>query len=117
MAVFYVGAGINHFIKPAYYMAIMPPYIPWHLQLVYITGVCEILISLFLIPKSTRRVTAWILIALLIAIFPANIQMTINYANEGNPALWYTILRLPVQLLLIWWAWVYTNKKNAASSR
>jgi uncharacterized membrane protein len=115
MAVFYVGAGINHFIMPLYYMAIMPPYIPWHLQFVYITGACEILIGLLLIPKSTRRVTAWILIGLLIAIFPANIQMTINYANEGNPGLWYTILRLPVQLLLIWWAWIYTKPVSKAS--
>ncbi len=112
MAVFYVGAGINHFIVPDYYMAIMPPYIPWHLQVVYFTGACEIIIGLLLIPKTSRRVTAWILIALLIAIFPANIQMTINYANEGNPGLWYSILRLPVQLLLIWWAWIYTKKIN-----
>lgn len=110
MAGFYVLAGINHFIMPSYYMAIMPPYLPYHIELVYITGVCEVIIGLFLIPESTRRVTAWVLIGLLIVIFPANIQMMINYTNENNPGLWFTILRLPVQLLLIWWAWVYTKK-------
>jgi uncharacterized membrane protein len=111
MAVFYVFAGAAHFLMPGYYTAIMPPWLPRHLELVYISGACEILLALLLLPSSTRRTAAWGLIALLIAVFPANIQMTINFANEHNPGLWYTIIRLPVQILLIWWAWVYTNKK------
>jgi uncharacterized membrane protein len=115
MAVFYVCAGTAHFTMPEYYLAIMPPYIPWHIELVYISGACEIIFALLLIPKATRRTAAWLIIALLIAVFPANIQMTINYANENNPGLWYTIVRLPIQFLLIWWAWVYTRGKNEKS--
>lgn len=115
MAVLYVAAGLAHFRIPDYYMAIMPPYLPWHTELVYISGACEIIIGLLLIPKATRRVAAWLLIVLLIAVFPANIQMTINYANENNPQLWVSIVRLPIQILLVWLAWIYTRKNKNLS--
>jgi len=110
MAVFYILAGNSHFFITDYYLAIMPPKIPYHLQLVYISGICEIIIGLLLFPISTRRLAAWMLIAFLVAVFPANIQMTINYSNENNPQLWVSIVRLPVQFLLIWWAWIYTKQ-------
>jgi uncharacterized membrane protein len=111
MSALYIFTGVSHFIIPDYFLAIMPPYVPWHIQLVYISGACEILLALLLLPRSTRRIAAWLLIALLIAVFPANIQMMINFANENNPGLWYTILRLPIQVLLIWWAWIYAKKE------
>ena len=98
-------------------MSIMPPYLPYHIELVYISGACEIIIGALLIPESTRRIAAWLLIALLIAVFPANIQMTINYANEHNPQLWISILRLPIQFLLIWWAWKYTKPMHVKEKR
>ena len=109
MSLFYISAGIMHFMRPEYYTLIMPPYLPWHLELVYISGICESLFGILLIPNKSRRIAAWFIIALLIAVFPANIQMTINYANEHNPDLWISIVRLPIQILLIWWAWVYTK--------
>jgi uncharacterized membrane protein len=109
MSGFYILAGANHFLSPNFYMDIMPPYLPYHLKLIYISGVCEIVISVLLIPKATRHVAAWLLIALLIAVFPANIQMTINYVKESNPGLWLSIVRLPIQIILIWWAWIYTR--------
>lgn len=112
MSAFYITAGIMHFIRSEYYTAIMPPYLPWHMELVYISGVCESLLGILLLPAKTRRIAAWLIIALLIAVFPANIQMTINYANENNPGLWYTIVRLPIQILLIWWAWIFTKKQE-----
>ena len=110
MSAFYILAGINHLINPSFYLPIMPPYLPWHLKLIYVSGVFEIIFGLLLIPKSTRRVAAWLLIALLIAVFPANIQMTINYFRESNPDLWISIVRLPIQIILIRWAWVYTRR-------
>ena len=112
MALLYIAAGISHFLMPGYYLDIMPPYLPWHLKLIYFSGVCEILFGILLIPITTRRISAWLIIALLIAVFPANIQMTINYANEHNPDLWISIVRLPVQIFLVWWAWVFTKKNN-----
>ncbi len=110
MSGLYILTGSLHFINPDFYLAIMPPYLPYHLKLIYTSGICEIVIGILLIPKATRRVAAWLLIALLIAVFPANIQMTINYVKESNPDLWLSIARLPIQIILIWWAWIYTKK-------
>src|SRR5450432_1716635 len=111
MSVFYIAAGIYHFIKPKGYVRIMPLLIPssLHLQLVYISGACEILLGLLLIPVCTRMFAAWAIIALLIAVFPANIQMTINYFQYNNPYKWLTLARLPLQGLLIYWAWTVTG--------
>jgi uncharacterized membrane protein len=109
MACFYVIAGINHFVSTPSYMGIMPPYLPFPLTLVYIAGVCEIVFGLLLIPVLTRKLAAWLLIILLVAIFPANIQMALNYWRPHNPQLWIAIARLPVQALLIAWAYTYTR--------
>lgn len=112
MAVFYICAGINHFWHPLFYTKIMPSYIPFHLEMVYVSGVFEILCGVFLIFPVTRRAGAWLTIFLLIAVFPANIQMAVNYYNENNPDLWIAFARLPVQIFLIWWAWIYTKEKR-----
>src|ERR1700734_1129213 len=72
-AVFYIMAGSLHFIKPAPYLRIMPPCVPWHLAMVRISGGLEILGGLGLLVPATRRAAAWGLVALLIAVFPANI--------------------------------------------
>ncbi len=110
MSVLYIIAGVNHFVSPLFYKKIMPPYIPWHMKVIYVSGVLEILLGILLIPKSTRRFAAWGIILLLIAIFPANIYMMTTYLNDHHPKLWITIVRLPLQILLIWWA--YTVSKN-----
>ncbi len=112
MVILYLLAGINHFIHPAMYLTIMPSYIGWHGALVFASGVFEIILALLLIPHSSRRIAAWGIIALLIAVFPANIQMAINYYNENNPGFWIAVLRLPLQALLIWWAYSFTGKKR-----
>lgn len=109
MALFYAAAGINHFVHPDLYLKIMPPWLPWHFQLVFISGVAEIVCAVLLLFPATRRVGAFCTIALLIVIFPANIQMAINYYKTNNPMLWIAIVRLPLQLLLIWWASLFTK--------
>ncbi len=110
MSVFYIAAGINHFWHPVMYKRIVPPCLPWPMPLVYISGVCEIVFALLLLPLSTRWIAAWLIIALLIAVFPANIQMTLDYSRRHNPYTWVTIARLPIQILLIWWAWQFTKR-------
>jgi uncharacterized membrane protein len=104
-AVFYIVAGLVHFIKPAPYLRIMPPYIPWHAAMVRISGAFEILGGLGLLVQSVRRAAAWGLVALLIVVFPANIYMAMHPAEAGAasiaPALRWG--RLPLQALLIWW--------------
>ena len=101
-------AGFNHFINTAFYLKIMPPYLPWHLLLVYLSGFLEVVLGiLLLIPKFTR-VAAWGLIALLVAVFPANLHMAVNhelYPEHSVMALW---LRLPLQIVLMAWAYWYT---------
>ncbi len=110
MAIFYMVAGVNHFLNPGFYKPIMPPWLPWHYPLIYGTGVIEILLGLFLLPVQTRRAAAWGIIVLLILIFPANIQMMLNYQREHHPYLWIAIVRLPLQLALIWWAYKFTRE-------
>jgi uncharacterized membrane protein len=109
MILFYAGAGVNHFVHPSFYLQIMPAWLPWHSQLVFISGVAEVVCALLLLFAKTRRIGAWAVIALLIAVFPANIQMLIDYVKTGNPMTWVAIVRLPIQLLLIWWAFIYTK--------
>lgn len=116
MSMLYIIAGINHFIHPLFYKKIMPAYIPWHMQLIYASGVIEILLGVLLIPFVTRKIAAWGIIFLLIAVLPANINMMLNYLNEGNPKLWITVLRLPLQILLIWWAYTFTKKEYLYSN-
>ena len=110
MSVFYIVAGINHFWHEEFYLKIMPPWLPRQLELVWVSGFLETLFGILLIPGRTRSFAAWCIIILLVAIFPANIQMMLNYLHESNPKLWISIVRLPLQLLLIWWAYTFTSR-------
>jgi uncharacterized membrane protein len=104
-AIFYVAAGTLHFIKTDAYLRIMPPYIPWHLFMVRFSGVCEILGGLGLLLPQTRRVAAWGLVALLVAVFPANVYMATNPMDAGAASIAPVVRwgRLALQPLLIWW--------------
>ena len=114
-AVLFIAAGAAHFIVPAFYMKIVPPYLPAHLQLVYVSGFFEILGGTGLLAPEdlhlfpARRAAAWGLIALLIAVMPANIYMVTEHEKFAPIPLWALWLRLPLQLPLIWWAWSYTR--------
>lgn len=109
MSAFFIFAGITHFIKPGIFLGIVPKFLPYPLHLVYISGACEILFAILLAMPATRHTGAWLLILLLIAVFPANIQMAISFYQQKNPYLWLALLRLPLQFVLIWWAWIYTK--------
>lgn len=110
LALFFIAAGVNHFIDPAFYLKIMPPYLPWHLSLVYLSGVCEMVLGAALLFQRTARLAAWGIIALLVAVFPANIHMALNHDlyPEYNPALLWA--RLPLQLVLMAWAYWHTRR-------
>ena len=110
MAALYTAAGLNHFIHPAFYIRIMPQWLPYQPALVFISGICETVFGLLLLFSATRKIAAWLIIILLIAIFPANIQMMLNYWHNNNPRLWISIARLPLQAVLIWWAYSFTKK-------
>lgn len=101
----FVVAGLLHFLKPRFYESIMPPYVPAQRELVYASGIAEILGGLALLHPRTRRLGGWWLIATLIAVFPANIHMALNPEDfpdvaGGHAAL---IARLPVQFVFMAW--------------
>lgn len=104
----FIVAGTIHFINPKFYLKIMPPYLPWHLFLVYLSGVFEIILGAMLLIPQTQRIAAWGLILLLIAVFPANIYMAMNPEKfpDLTPMLLY--LRLVIQFILIAWAYWFT---------
>lgn len=106
--IFFIGAGVNHFINEGFYMKIMPSYIPFHRAMVIISGIIEIAFGLMLLIPKTQKYAAWGLILLLVAVFPANINMAVNSQlfPDISPALLY--IRLPLQLVLIAWAYWYT---------
>jgi len=109
LAVLFILAGFNHFINPTFYLKIMPPYLPWHLLLVYLSGLLEVAFGVLLLTSKFHRIAAWGLIALLLAVFPANIHMAVNhqlFPEYGSLALWS---RLPLQFLLMAWSYWYTR--------
>ena len=108
MGIIYIIAGLNHFWHPGFYVKMLEGFLPYPVALVNISGVAEILCGLGLLIPNTRKAAAWGTIALLIAIIPANINMAMHPANFGfSPIGLY--LRLPIQLLLIWLAYIYTK--------
>ena len=113
LAVSMITAGIFHWVTPRPFVQMMPPYLPYHLELVLISGVFEILGGIGLLIPKVSRAAAWGLILLLIAVFPANVNMAVNdVVIDGIPhnllAYW---LRLPFQGILISWAWWFTTKE------
>ena len=121
LTIFMVAAGANHFINPAPYLGMMPAEIPqsWHLALVYLSGVAELLGGLGLILPATRRWAAWGLVVLYVAIFPANVNMAVNRLPLGASEIpaWMLWARLPLQLVLIVWAWWFTRPPTTDGAR
>ena len=109
LAVLFVIAGCPHFFFTQSYVKIMPPNLPAPVALVYLSGAAEILGGLGLLLHATCSLAAWGLVALLIAVLPANIHMALNHAQFPSLPLWLLWLRIPLQLPLIYWAWIYTR--------
>lgn len=107
-------AGAAHFTMTATYVAIMPSYLPSPLALVYLSGVLEILLAIGLQIPATRRLAAWGLVALLIAVLPANINQAIHNLQPPGLEMSPTMLwvRLPMQLIFIAWAYWMTRPER-----
>lgn len=120
MSLLYVGAGVMHFLTPKAFAGIVPRRLPRPVLLVYLSGVAEIVLGVGVLFERTRRLSAWGLVGLLVAVFPANVNMAVNtLLPESVPdraeglaraGLW---LRLPLQAVLVLWAWWYTRDPAA----
>lgn len=109
LAIAFVLAGINHFLNPAFYLRMMPPYFPAPSFLIYLSGFLEIALGILLvIPKYTRR-AAWGIVALLVAVYPANFYMAQNPELFSEFSPWMIRLRLPLQFIIIAWAHWFTR--------
>ncbi len=104
MSIGYMGIGLNHFIERDFFLNIMPPYLPYHLELVYISGAFEIILGFGLLLKKYRFFASWGLIFLLIAVYPANIYLASSpkpqQALNISPFL-ASWVRLPIQFVFI----------------
>jgi len=112
MAAAYIFAGYNHLVNPDFYVRIIPPQLPNPEWLNVLSGLAEIVLGVFLLEPRTRVYAAWGIIALLVAVFPANVyQVQANIGAEGpgsGPGA-ISAVRLPFQALFILWAWWYTR--------
>lgn len=109
MAFFYILAGINHFRIPRIYHKIIPPQLPKPHLINYCAGFAQIILGIALCYAPLTFYAAWGIIALLVAIFPSNLYMYRNNAASLGLPLWLRLLRLPMQLALIFWALQYTT--------
>ena len=103
---FFVG-GVTHFTNPDFSDAIMPPDLPWQLELVYFSGALEIVFAVMLIPQATRELAGNLLIALTLAVTPANLHMWMNPDLFPDVEPFFLSLRLVIQVILlavIWWS-------------
>jgi uncharacterized membrane protein len=108
-AAIFIFAGFNHFYKPDFYLRIMPPYLPWPSALHLIAGFFEVVLGVMLLIPRFQRPAAWGLIALLLAVYPANIHMAVNWRLYPDLPMIFHWIRLPLQFVMIAWAWWFTK--------
>ena len=113
MSVFYINVGIQHFTDPGWFLYIIPPYLRFiGLELVYISGFFEILLGTLLLFPKYRKIAAYGIILLLIAVYPANIYLAFNEVPQkliGVTSFMASWIRLPLQFILIWIAYIQSR--------
>ena len=109
-SLFYVLVGIQHFANAQWFVQIVPPYLPYPLPLVYISGLFEIALGLMLLIPPLRSIAGWGLILLLIAVFPANIYVAQTNGEAMNTTPLMAWGRLPLQFVFIAIAYWHTRE-------
>ena len=117
LAAFFAAAGTNHFVNPRGYEAIVPPALASRSREInLISGVAEIVGAIAVLPPTTRRLGRWLLLALLVAVFPANVHMAVSPEQVRGLDLrkiprWALWARLPLQPLAMLWVWRATRRR------
>lgn len=114
LATLMLGAGTMHFVTPDFFVKIVPPYIPFPKELVGLSGAIEILLGLLLLVPSWSRLAAWGIIALLIAVFPANIYV-FQHQDLVPASPWTHLIRLQLQGVFVLWAFWHTRPTESRS--
>ena len=109
LSTFFIAVGIDHFINPDFYLAIMPPMFPLHLEAVYVSGLFEILGGFGLLLSRFRKISGWGLLALLIAVYPANIYMAMTPEAFPEISIFALYFRLALQFIFFFWAYSLTR--------
>ena len=115
MSLLYITIGIKHFINPDFFVAIVPPIIKWKQEIVFISGFLEIILGLLLLLNQTRKLAAWGIIILLIAVFPANIYLYISEIPQEtlNISKNQALFRMPFQITLIIISYWHSKKQTS----
>jgi uncharacterized membrane protein len=109
LSLFFTYAGIDHLVSPDFYVSIMPPWIPWHLELVYLSGVFEVMGGIGVLIPRFRAMAGSGLVLLLIAVYPANLHMAFNPHLFPDIPLVALYIRLALQFLAFYWAYTVTR--------
>ena len=112
IAVLFIAAGTFHFLNPAPYIAMMPSYLPWPASLVALSGIAEIAGGVGMLVASLRVPAAWCLIALLLAVLPANLHVALHGWPNVNIPPWVLWLRLPLQPVFAWLVYRFCIAKS-----
>ena len=113
----YFLAGINHFIFPDFYLSVIPTWMPFPKECISLSGVVEIILAVSLFHPALQRLAAWgIVVMLFVFLIGVHIPMVFNWNGWSNTIWWLALVRLPVQLLLIRWAFRFTSGKKIVFS-
>ena len=108
MGILLVAAGFNHFRTPKLYERIIPSYIPIHSTMVLVSGLLEMSLGLLLLNKETQTMAAWMIIVMLFVFLVVHIHMLQHKGASLKLPKWFLILRIPLQFVLMYWAYLYT---------
>ena len=106
MALAYAGAGVNHFVNPRFYLGIMPKFFPIQNFLNQASGISEIILAIGLLFASTRQISAYLIIVMLVVFFAVHISHLFDPPKMAEGKFWFLYVRIILQFLLIYWAWV-----------
>ncbi|MBQ75349.1 MAG: hypothetical protein CMQ20_10065 [Gammaproteobacteria bacterium] len=116
--IWFMGGGIGHFIQTDFFVSIVPPWVPFPLMAVYVSGVFEIFLALAILSPKLRSLAGWGLIALTLAVTPANIHMWLNPGLFPDVTPTMLSIRLVLQVVLlftIWWSTRMEETENSLS--